>query len=202
MLVDLSVPLSETTPVYPGDPATKIATAGVLAESGYQDHYVSFGTHVGTHIDAPSHMIEGGKNLDTFPIEAFSGRGVYVRVAGAFSLEELRAADIREGDIVLFHTGMSERYGEPAYFEDYAAITEEVADYLIGKKVRMVGVDTCSVDRAPYPIHKMLLAAEVLIIENLTNVGALAGKEFAVYAFPLKLPLDGAPTRVVADIAA
>jgi kynurenine formamidase len=63
MYVDLSVAVNEQTPVYPGNPATKIEQAGVLAKDGHCDHYISVGTHVGTHIDAPMHMLEGGKSL-------------------------------------------------------------------------------------------------------------------------------------------
>ncbi|MES2225796.1 MAG: cyclase family protein [Patescibacteria group bacterium] len=201
MFIDLSVSLNETTPVYPGDPETQIRPAGMLAESGYQDHYVCVGTHVGTHMDAPSHMIVGGKNLDEFPIEKFSGRGVCIRMDGSFDPTEIQKADIQEGDIVLFHTGMSEKYQEPAYFENYPGVPEDVAQYLIEKKVKIVGVDMCSVDtESDFPIHKLLLGKEVLIIENLTNLEALEGKTFKVHAFPIKLQIDGAPVRVVAEL--
>ncbi len=197
MLIDLSVDLNEQTPVYPGDPATKITPAGTHEEAGFQDHMVCMGTHVGTHIDAPSHMVKGGKNLNQFPIETFSGRGVYVGAHEGFDIEN---ANIKEGDIVLFHTGMSEQYQSPSYFETYPAIPEDVARLLVSKKVKMVGVDTCSVDYPPFPVHKILLESEILIIENLTNLGALAGKEFRVHAFPIKLGIDGAPVRVVAEV--
>lgn len=200
MLIDLSVDLNEKTPVYPGDPETKLAPAGTHEKSGYQDHYLSVGTHVGTHMDAPSHMIPGGKNLDAFPLEKFSGRGVYVRVEGAYDIEAVKALDIREGDIVLFHTGMSDVYHSPDYYEKYPAIPEELAAWLVKKKVKMVGVDTCSPDYPPFAVHKLLLSGEVLIIENLTNLAPLAGKEFKVHAFPIKLQADGAPVRVVAEI--
>ncbi len=200
MLIDLSVDLNERTPVYPGDLETKLNPAGVLDISGYQDHYVSVGTHVGTHMDAPSHMLSGGKNLDQFPIEKFSGRGVYVRVSGAFDVTEIKKLDIQKGDIVLFHTGMSEKYHESAYFEDYPAIPKELAMWLVEKEVKIIGVDMCSPDKSPFPVHKILLGGEVLIIENLMNLNALAGKSFKVYAFPIKLQVDGAPVRVVAEI--
>ena len=201
MLIDLSVDLNEKTPVYPGDPETKIKPAGTLGTSGYQDHYVCVGTHVGTHIDAPSHMITGGKNLNEFPIEKFSGRGVYIGVDGDFNLEEIKKIDIQEGDIVLFHTGMSAKYHEPVYFGEYPAMSEEIAKWLVEKKAKIVGVDTCSVDNVEsFPIHKILLDAEILIIENLTNLSELATKHFEIFAFPIKLNIDGAPVRVVAKI--
>ncbi len=58
-LIDLSVLLNEKAPVYPGDPKTVIKQAGALDKDGANDNYVSVGTHVGTHIDAPFHMLAG-----------------------------------------------------------------------------------------------------------------------------------------------
>lgn len=201
MLVDLSVPINEQTPIYPGDPATKIVPAGVLAKDGFSDHYVSIGTHVGTHIDAPMHMLEGGASLDQIPLDHFIGRGRLVEVIGN-DFEGVKAAGIQADDIVLLYTGMSDKYHEAIYFEDYPAMSEEVAKYLVETKVKMVGVDTCSVDNKDgFPIHKILLAGGVLIIENLTNLKQLSGKEFSVHALPIKLQIDGAPARVVAEVS-
>lgn len=195
--IDLTVPLSENTPVYPGDPATVIKPAGVLADDGYCDHYISLGTHVGTHIDAPMHMIQNGKSLDSISIEQFIGPGKYIDARnGNFSA--VKDTDIEAGDIVLLHTNMASQYHNPIYFEDYPAIPDEIADYLISKKVKMVGVDMCSPDHEPFPIHKKLLGNNILIIENLTNLDKLAGKQFTVYALPIKLDIDGAPARVIA----
>lgn len=200
-IIDLSVVLNEKTPFYPGDPATTIKPAAMLNHDGYTDHYISVGTHVGTHVDAPIHMLEDGKSLDQMPIDQFVGHGRYIKVQDKkFSLADVESADIKAGDIVLFHTGMSDVYFGPAYYDAYPAIPEDVANYLVKKKVKMVGVDMCSVDHEPFSVHKILLSAEVLIIENLTNLGALAGKDFTVYALPLKLQVDGAPARVIAEV--
>ena len=201
MIVDLSVVLNEQTPVYPGDPSTKIEQAGVLAKDGFCDHYISVGTHVGTHIDAPKHMLEGGASLDQTPIEQFVGRGCYVDVTGG-SFDAVKNADIQTGDIVLLHTGMSDGYNEAAYFENYPAMSNEIANYLVSKKVKMVGVDACSVDNKDgFPIHKILLTGNVLIIENLTNLSKLVGNRFKIYALPINLQIDGAPARVIAETA-
>lgn len=200
MIVDLSVPINEQTPIYPGDPSTKVSQAGVFAKDGYNDHYISIGTHVGTHIDAPMHMLEDGKGLDQVPVEQFVGKGKLVVISGD-SFDAVKDTSVEAGDIVLFSTSMSNKYHEPVYFEDYPAMSEEVAKYLVEKKIKMVGVDTCSVDnKESFPIHKILLAGNVLIIENLTNLEQLSGKEFTIYALPIKLQIDGAPARVVAEI--
>ena len=200
MIIDLSVTLNAQTPIYPGDPATKIEPAGVLAIDGYSDHFISVGTHVGTHIDAPMHMLEGGKSLDQIPIDRFVGKGRYIDVSDG-NFDVVKKAGIQADDIVLLGTGMSDKFHEPAYFENYPTMPEEVAKYLVEKMVKMVGVDTCSVDNKDgFPVHKILLAGTVLIIENLTNLNQLADKEFDVYALPIKLQIDGAPARVIAEV--
>lgn len=199
MLIDLSVSLNEQTPVYPGDPKTKIVPSGILEKDGYHDHYLSIGTHVGTHIDAPSHMLQNGKTLDQFPIEHFSGRGVYIDCKNGFDMEIIKTTDIQGGDIVILHTGKSDIYGHEEYFENYPQIPDDVALYLTEKKVKIVGMDMCSPDHAPFSIHKIFLAKDILIIENLTNLAVLQKKQFVVYAFPLKLAIDASPVRVVAD---
>lgn len=199
--IDLSVPINEKTPVYPGDPITKIQTAGILDKDGYEDHYVCVGTHVGTHVDAPRHMVKNGESLDTIEVDRFTGNGVLIKVTDKkFDLDAIKNTPIAEDDIVLFHTGMSEVYHQKEYYDNYPAITEEIAEYLVSKKVKMVGVDMCSVDHEPFPIHRMLLGKGTLIIENLTNLSLLEGKKFNIYAFPIKLQIDGAPSRVVAEL--
>ena len=202
-LIDLSVVVNEDTPAYPGDPKIKIETTGVFEKDTYNDHLVAFDVHSsGTHIDAPWHMVADGKTLDQIPIEQFIGRGRLIKVQNkTFDFEAVKGADIQEGDIVLFQTGMSELYYKPSYYaNDRPIMPEEVANYLVEKKVKMIGVDMCSPDIEPFPVHRILLGSDVLIIENLTNLEQLAGKEFTVYALPIKFQLDGAPARVVAQI--
>ena len=203
-IVDLSIPINTQTPVYPGDPPVKIEAAGIFETDGYVDHLLTFGTHTATHIDAPLHMIEGGKTLDQFPIDRFIGHGVYIKVEeGQFDLDTIKKAGIKEGDIVLFHTGLSDHFYDLDYWEIRSAMSEEIATYLVGLKPKIVGLDTGGADTkgaAGHPIHKILLGGEVLIIENLVNLGELADKEFTVYALPTRFDLDGAPARVIAEV--
>lgn len=199
--IDLTHPINEDMPIFPGDPKTKIESASDLEKDGFRQHLVSVCTHTGTHIDAPYHMIEKGKNLDQIPIDRLIGQGVYIRIGKAFNLKEIKKVNIEEGDIVLFHTGRADHYHELEYFEDYPEITEDIANYLVEKGVKMVGLDICSADtHESFPIHKILLKNDILIIENLTNLDQLEGKEFNIYALPMRLQVDGAPARVIAEI--
>jgi arylformamidase len=198
-LIDLSILINENTPLYPGDKKPKFEPTGDLEKDGFQAHYISFNNHIGTHIDAPSHMFAGGRNLEQMSLKSFAGNGVYIRVDKGYDLEKIKKVSIQRGDIVLFHTGMSDRLHEADYYKKYPGVPEDVAHYLVAKKVKMVGVDTGGIDH-DLSVHKVLLQNEILIIENLTNLAVLAAKQFKVYAFPLKLQLDASPVRVVAEI--
>jgi arylformamidase len=96
---------------------------------------------------------------------------------------------------------MSDIYGSPEYFQKYPAIPNNVANYLIEKAIKIVGIDSCSVDHKEFNAHKLFLQNEILIIENLTNLSMLSGKDFNIIAFPLNVSLDGSPIRVVAQLA-
>lgn len=145
-------------------------------------------------------MVSGGKTLDQFPLESFTGQGVLINVQGGITLDAVQKAKIRKDDIVLFYTGMSYKYYTDDYFSKYPDITERIANFLVDRKPKIVGVDMCSVDHEPFPVHKILLKNGILIIENLTNLSSLVGKKFTVYAFPLKFQIDGSPARIVAQI--
>ena len=195
--IDLSVPIDENTPVYPGDPKVLIEPIADFENYGMNDHKISLGIHVGTHIDAPWHMVRSGKKMDQIPIEQFSGAGKLVE---GLDFTKVKQAGIGKGDIVLFKTGMSELFGKDEYYKNYPEISEELANYLVNQKVKIVGMDMASPDHPPFKIHKILLGANILIIENLTNLDKLIDKEFTIYALPIKLALDGAPARVIAEV--
>ena len=194
--LDLSHTLNNQTPVYPGDPAVEVSVAGSIPSEGYRDHKVVLGTHIGTHIDAPAHMIDAGTPLKDYSLDRFIGRAYCV---DGFDLESLRNLTLTNGDIVLFATGMSKQYHDPEYFTDFPVMSHEIVDYLIEKQVKLVGIDTGSADCDDgFPVHKELLGADILIVENLTNLDSLIGQTFDFMALPLKLEHDGAPVRAVA----
>jgi arylformamidase len=197
MYIDLTMPLNPQTPVYPGDPNVEISEAANFNRDGYLDHLIKLGTHNGTHIDAPAHMIEKGKMLKDYSVDSFVGNGVVIEAENKFSLESL---NVRKGDIVLFRTGKSDNYLTSDYYTKYSAVPEEIARQLVNLKVKMVGVDMGSIDHEPFPTHKHLLGNGILIIENLVNLDKLVGKSFKIYAFPLNVSVEGSPARVVAEL--
>lgn len=201
--IDLTHTLVDNMPVYPGDPAMSLKKIATIAKNGFTDHLLTTAMHVGTHMDAPLHMIEGGAYMSDLPLESFVGSGVCIDVRGKDKIEgDVIPKNIPAGAIVLLCTGMSKKYGTDAYNTDYPKISEAFAQKVVTKDVKILGIDMLNPDTSEsYPIHKILLAKPVLIIENLTNLEILVGvKKFDVFAFPMKLHAEGAPVRVVARI--
>lgn len=199
--IDLSIAVTAQTPVYPGDPHVAVQVAGTYEKDGYWGHQITLGNHAGTHIDAPAHMIKGAPTLDAFVPSDFVGISCYINVRNGFSLEAVQQAQPQAGDVVVFDTGRADSFYEPTYFTDYPVMTTDIADYLVSCNVKMVGLDTCSADNTEgFAIHKILLGSNILIMENLTNIAALKGVSATIYALPIKLNLDAAPARVIAEI--
>lgn len=203
-LIDLTIPFTDDMPVYPGDPKPELKQIAAISSEGFVDHQLCTAMHVGTHMDAPLHMIEGGKRICDFPPEKFFGRGVLVDVRGQAEIgpKALESVALSKGDVVLFFTGFSEKFRTSEYYESYPEMTPAAAQALVSAGVSLVGMDTPSPDRPPFETHKVLLGNEILIIENLTNLTELVGiQNFEVVALPAKLAAEAAPVRVVARIA-
>lgn len=203
MIIDLSMPISEQTIVFPGDAKPVFEQAGTLESVGFVDHVIHINNHLGTHIDAPDHMLEKGLLLSEYPAERFISRAICIDATG----KDLLTADLlvdttlSPGETVLFYTGAGDNYKSQTYASEYPKIDPDLADALIQRSIKMVGVDMISFDHdEPYPIHKTLLDNDILLIENLINLSQVVGKSFQLYALPIKLELQAAPARVLAEL--
>jgi len=188
MIVDLSLPLGENTPVYPGDPEVKVKPWAFIERDGYYMNALKLGEHSGTHVDAPAHFIPGGKTIDEMPLEKFIGEALVIDVRdgeGTVKLDELPDFPYR-GRIVLLLTGGRE-------------LSPEAALFLVAEGVKAVGTDAMSI--GDETVHTVLLAAEVPIFENLTNLEVLLGRTFTFVGLPLGIEGgSGSPVRAVAIV--
>lgn len=201
--IDLTHTFDAGMPVYPGDPIPELTQIADMYKEGYTDYQIKTGMHVGTHMEAPLHIIEGGKRLSDIAVEKFFGRGCLIDARGisVVTVNFLEKSDAKKDDIVFVLTGFSEKYYQPEYYEKFPEIGEDFTDKAIELGVKIVGMDTPSPDRPPFKIHKLLLEKEILIIENLANLESLVGiKDFEVFALPAKLHTEAAPVRVIAKI--
>ncbi len=204
--IDLSHPITHQMPVFPADPAV-----GVLTHHHYQNGYfvsqVILGTHTGTHIDVPIHKIKGGKSVDQVGVDRFMGRAYVMDFTFLKPLEEITAeqldrfADKLDGvDTVIIKTGWSKHFGKEDFFTSFPGISEEAVDWLTAHSIRLIGLESPSVNALRHEeIHTLLLQRDIYIVESLTNVDQITKEYVELYAVPLKLKgLDGSPVRAFA----
>ncbi|MFC5338961.1 cyclase family protein [Leucobacter denitrificans] len=203
--VDLSHPIATGMPVYPGDPEVAIEHALTIDTDGVAVDQLSLGSHSGTHLDAPSHSIVGGRTVDELSLEQLWGRARVLR-ASVDPGSEIGVADLEIPDrlpgIVVVSTGWDAYFGTSAAIE-HPNISLDLAKLLWSRGARVLGVDTLSPDATgsevlDMPVHEFWLGNDGVIVENLRGLGAIPD-EVEVSMLPLRLAgVDGSPVRVVA----
>lgn len=206
--IDLTQPVRSGMPVYPGDPPVLIRARVTHETHGYAAAHIEFGTHSGTHIDAPFHFFAGGATLEAYPLSRFFGAGPVLdlrRTGRELDGDTVRAAaaaagGLRPGDFAVLWTGWDTHFGA-ARMTEHPYLTPDAAGALVEAGVSLVATDALNVDPSTgedFPVHPLLLQADVLIVENLRGLEAL-GAGRARFAFvPLRLVgVDGSPVRAL-----
>lgn len=201
-IIDISLPLSSTTIVYPNNVPLEIETHAHMPESTTHLSKITMGTHTGTHIDAPMHAVQGAETLDQIPLETFVGlcRVVDVTHRGpGESVKKGDLGDVLKGERILIKTSNSIR-GFKEFYNDYVYLDGDTADWLAEIGVKLVGIDYLSIkqkgskDQRP---HTSLLENNIPIIEgiNLNHVGA---GHYELICLPLNfIGVEGGPARIV-----
>jgi kynurenine formamidase len=194
------MPISSKTPVLPYDPQPEFKQFAFSEKEGWNSHQICIHTHLGTHIDAPWHMISNGKRISDYPIEKFIGQAVLIDVRGQKEIDA-GLEGVEAGDILILRTDHTQSAGSPDFFAASPILSPGLAEKIADKKVSLLGIDTYTVDPPPSGIHKYLLSRDILILENLINLDQIETDRFNIFILPLKLDkLDGAPCRVIAQI--
>ncbi len=207
-VIDLSQTISVDTPVYPGDPAPRIELLSTVELAGAKTTYVALGTHTGTHVDAPSHILPGERTIDELPLEAFYGPAWVFDVKHTAQISPVQSHDLDigsplcKGDIALIYTGASERKASHVHYV-HSYLDDSAAEWLIERRVKAVGVDSLSVDRydsKTYEVHRKLLSNNIMLFENLSsNLKLLVGKRVLFFGVPLRLKAaEASPVRAFA----
>jgi arylformamidase len=166
---------------------------------------ISSTVHLGTHVDAPHHFLNDHRTVEDLPLDILTGPCYVVQMPDgidAITAEVLDRTEISSNmDRILFGTSNSHYWvkGEAKFQEDFVAITEDGAEWLVEHGVKLVGVDYLSV--APYgesePTHRVLLKAGVVVVEGL-NLSNVVRGFYDLYCLPLKIAgSDGAPARAI-----
>lgn len=196
---DVSLPIRDGMPVWPGDPAVRLEAVSTVQADGCRVTRLHLGSHSGTHIDAPSHFIEGAAGVDAIPLAHLVGpcRVLDLReVAGAIGADHLRTHAPQRGERILLRTSNDLR----ALPSDYIALDASAGEFLAQVGIALVGIDALSIERAEgtaYPVHMALLSGGIIIVEGVDLSGVAAGI-YDLIALPLRLEgLDGSPARVL-----
>ncbi len=195
-LVDLTHPMHPDMPFWPGSvPFTMIRLADY--DRGYRVHKLEMPENIGTHVDAPSHYIPGGRSIDGLTLSELVVPAVVIDVsaeAAGNSDYQLSAGDIDQweaqnglipaGSLAIVNTGWHVRFAQPDRFinmdeskvKHFPGVARDAAERFVARDVAGIGIDTMSLDHGAstdYATHKIVLGADKYMIENLANLDAL-----------------------------
>lgn len=205
-IYDITIPITPSMPVWPGDPQVVLErVASIDAGAHANVSHLKTGVHAGTHVDAPHHFLNDHRTVESLPLEVLTGPAWVVQIPDertVVTAADLESAAIPAGvDRLLLKTRNSAfwRSGQNDFRPDFVGVAADGAEWLVGRGVRLVGVDYLSV--APYkqsgPTHEILLRAGVVIVEGV-DLSAVPPGRYNLYCLPLKLVgSDGAPARAI-----
>ena len=226
-VIDITTPISPFTRVFPGDPIPAIEKVCTLEKEGCAVSRLSFGSHTGTHVDAPSHILDNGLTVDKLELKNLMGMALildFSSLSGALTADILEKAFQNAGvpeniSILLLKTeGFSRKQkgtgnisspggeagshsmesGEEEFDPTY--LDKSGAEWIVGKGFKAIGIDGFSVDdlySESLPAHRVLLSGNVNIVECL-ELGSVKAGTYFFLCLPLKIEgCDGAPARAL-----
>jgi arylformamidase len=223
MFYDLTMPLFPGQVVWPGDPDIEITPLSAISSGDPTNiSLLKLGSHTGTHIDAPCHILENEAGVDQILPEKLIGPAQVLDLT--FSSESLifpeaihQAGFCPNIPRVLFKTKNSTIHADQKFHQlnqlnqfnqinqfnqfhqDYVSLARETAEWLIQKGVFLIGIDYLSIeafDTKDYALHRILLSHGVVIVEGIVLKSVQPGV-YELFCAPLKLTQgDGAPARV------
>jgi len=203
-IYDISIPVAHDGLIYPGNPPISITPQQEVSKGGSSNvSLLSFGSHTGTHVDAPKHFFDSGAGVDALSLDVLMGPAMLICVdddVKAVGAEQLQQHELGGHTRVLIKTRNSSFIRDGAFVKDYTFLAPDGAEYLASLGVKLVGVDYFSVEQfhsGHHRTHRILLERGIIIVEGLDLSGPPLGP-YELRVLPLRLAgLDGAPARAV-----
>lgn len=210
-LFDLSHPIETGMPVYPGDPHVSIDAVSTVSTDGANVSSLRLGSHTGTHLDAPSHVVDGGRTVDQLHLELLHGPAHILQAdhqqrtmlkSQALQLADFEPLPAQLPYIVCIATGWDQHFHTPLR-EQHPYLSIELAQALWKRGARVLGIDTLSPDPTAvqpqtFPVHEFWLGQDGIIVENLRGLVQLPF-QVNMSLLPLNIRgVDGSPVRAVA----
>ena len=200
--MDVTVPLFNGMAGWPGDPPFHAEFIHDMKQ-GAENNLTAISTcaHIGTHMDAPLHFVDGAASIDQAPLDVLIGPARVIRIENPNQVhkDEVRRANIQAGERILFRTRNSDSPWVARDFQkDFVAIADDAAELLADLKPSLVGVDYLSIGcyKDGGPAHRSILGAGIWVIEGL-DLTSIEPGNYDLICLPIKLRgAEGAPTRV------
>jgi arylformamidase len=205
-VIDLTMRITPFMRVFSGSPQPSFIPWSRFDSHGYDSEAMFMSTHTGTHVDAPSHFAPGRASIDMISADRLVCSAVLIRASKSANQlverEDVAGDRLMQGDVVVIATGWEKRAARGNYMTENPGLSERAATYLARRKVNAVAIDGPSIDagaNSKFIAHNILLRHNILVVENLCNVGKITTNRFTLVICPLKLGgATGSPARVLA----
>jgi kynurenine formamidase len=218
--IELTHTLDETAPTWDGlcgftqTITNNYGQTATFVPFPFRVQQISLRSGIGTHVDAPSHLMPDGLSIDSLPLTHLFAPCVVLDIAekmndrSTLSVQHILSFEkehgpLSQGTIVMVRTGWDIFWSNPEKYRNnniFPSVSKEAAILLLERKIVALGTDTPSPDRPEdgYPVHSLMLGNNIYLIENATNLHALAPSGDFIACLPLKMK-DGseAPIRLI-----
>jgi len=216
-ILDLSLLLHEGMPTYPSPwhPTVDVHQIGRIEMEHRRSYSVTLGTHTGTHMDSPAHMVKDGITIDQIPLETIVGQAKVLDFSNKGRCDKITLEDLKQcgtalekGDRILIKTGWYKEWGSNAYYDRWPYITAEAARYMVDAGIIFLAMDVPSPDDPlsdtgygkASPIHDIFLQNGVILVEYLNRTLEITSDTVKITALPLRVRgVDGFPSRVIVE---
>ena len=216
-IIDLTLTVSDKIPTFPGSPRPNFIPWENIKEDGYNLELLFLSTHTGTHMDAPYHFLEKGAKIHEISLNKLVSEAVLIESRTSWDKIGTKQISITKADIqkfekqhgkidgfssVIFNTDWDAHFNQKYYFTKNPGLSVSGAEYLASKKIKLVGIDSPSIDVGSdhkFPVHQIFAKKGILIVENLTNLHMIfrrvyqtaAMKKAAMYSRRFQDPKTG-----------
>lgn len=210
--LDLTLTVSESIPNFPGSPSPQFIAWSTIKDDGYNLELLFLSSHTGTHLDAPYHFTKKGAKIHQIPVTRLIGVALLIKIKKVkdqtITKKDLLDFERKNGEIknfssIIFFTNWQKNLNKKFYFTNNPGLSESATNYLVSKKINLVGIDSPSIDLGTdkrFTVHKILAKNNILIVENLSNLEKIPTLEFDFIILPLKLKdATGSPVRAIAN---
>lgn len=221
-VIDLTHPLSSEVPSWNGDKegfSLKIDTdyPDCTPPDLFRTQVINSRAGMGTHIDAPAHVVPGGRTVDQLSIDelvvdcividvsSVCTESLIIQPSAVLDFEKVHGV-IPKDSFVIFYTGWSKRWDKALEYHSnhvFPSVDLSTAELLLERGIAGIGIDTFSTDTGSrgFPVHRAILGADKYLVENIANADKLPSKGSKIFIMPINIKgATEAPLRIIALI--